>query len=122
VADKFVEVVGKMDNIDDPDATNDFVFPIVPTFSNNDILPGNIFTPGPNKRTRHYLNVWKRFVPQAQKHSFARGGWFCTEVIPKNKLAVVSLNTLYLFDPNSAIDGCDIKSEPGYEHMEWLRI
>jgi endopolyphosphatase len=121
VVHKFVEVFGKTDNIDDPDPTNDFVVPIVPTFGNNDILPHNIFTPGPNKWTRHYLDVWKRFVPQAQKHSFARGGWFFTEVIP-NKLAVFSLNTLYFFDSNSAVDGCDLKSEPGYEHMEWLRI
>ncbi|KIX95232.1 uncharacterized protein Z520_09149 [Fonsecaea multimorphosa CBS 102226] len=121
IVDKFVEAFGKPDNIDDPDPTNDFVVPIVPTFGNNDILPHNIFSPGPNKWTRAYLDVWDRFIPQAQRHSFARGGWFFTEVIP-NKLAVFSLNTLYFFDSNSAVDGCDLKSEPGYEHMEWLRI
>ena len=121
IVDKFVEVFGKPDNIDDPDPTNDFIVPIVPTFGNNDILPHNIFSPGPNKWTRAYLKVWNHFVPQAQRHSFARGGWFFTEVIP-NKLAVFSLNTLYFFDSNSAVDGCDLKSEPGYEHMEWLRI
>ncbi|EXJ59031.1 hypothetical protein A1O7_06462 [Cladophialophora yegresii CBS 114405] len=120
IVEKFVDTFGKPDNIDDPDPTNDFVVPIVPTFGNNDILPHNIFTPGPNKWTRAYLDVWNRFVPQAQRHSFARGGWFFTEVIP-NKLAVFSLNTLYFFDSNSAVDGCDLKSEPGYEHMEWLR-
>ncbi|KIW67634.1 hypothetical protein PV04_06871 [Phialophora macrospora] len=121
IVENFVDTFGKPDNIDDPDPTNDFVVPIVPTFGNNDILPHNIFTPGPNKWTRAYLKVWDRFVPQAQRHSFARGGWFFTEVIP-NKLAVFSLNTLYFFDSNSAVDGCDLKSEPGYEHMEWLRI
>ncbi|ETI22001.1 hypothetical protein G647_06071 [Cladophialophora carrionii CBS 160.54] len=120
IVEKFVDTFGKPDNIDDPDPTNDFVVPIVPTFGNNDILPHNIFSPGPNKWTREYLDVWNRFVPQAQRHSFARGGWFFTEVIP-NKLAVFSLNTLYFFDSNSAVDGCDLKSEPGYEHMEWLR-
>ena len=120
IVDKFVETFGKSDNIDDPDPTNDFVVPIVPTFGNNDILPHNIFTPGPNKWTRAYLDVWNRFVPQAQRHSFARGGWFFSEVIP-NKLAVFSLNTLYFFDSNSAVDGCNLKSEPGYEHFEWLR-
>ena len=118
---KFVEVFGKDDNLDDPDPTNDFVVPIVPTFGNNDILPHNIFTPGPNRWTRKYEDIWRRFVPQAQRHSFARGGWFFTEVIP-NRLAVFSLNTLYFFDSNSAVDGCDAKSEPGYEHFEWLRI
>ncbi|KAL6242106.1 Endopolyphosphatase [Rhinocladiella similis] len=121
IVDKFVETFGKSDNIDDPDPTNDFVVPIVPTFGNNDILPHNIFTAGPNKWTRSYSSIWNKFVPEAQRHSFERGGWFFTEVIP-NKLAVISLNTLYFFDSNSAVDGCDLKSEPGYEHMEWLRI
>jgi endopolyphosphatase len=121
IVHKFVEVFGKTDNIDDPDPTNDFVIPIVPTFGNNDILPHNIFEPGPNKWTKKYEDIWRRFVPQEQRHSFARGGWFFTEVIP-NKLAIFSLNTLYFFDSNSAVDGCDAKSEPGYEHMEWLRI
>ena len=53
--DKFVEVFGKTDNIDDPDPTNDFVIPIVPTFGNNDMLPHNIFAPGPNKWTKEYM-------------------------------------------------------------------
>ncbi|KAK6369713.1 uncharacterized protein PV06_01930 [Exophiala oligosperma] len=121
IVDKFVETFGKSDNIDDPDPTNDFVVPIVPTIGNNDILPHNIFSAGPNKWTRTYSSIWNKFVPEAQRHSFERGGWFFTEVIP-NKLAVISLNTLYFFDSNSAVDGCELKSEPGYEHMEWLRI
>ncbi len=121
VVEKLVEVFGKDDNIEDPDPTNDFVVPIVPTFGNNDILPHNIFQPGPNRWTRDYADIWRKFIPEAQRHSFARGGWFFTEVIP-NKLAVFSLNTIYFFDSNSAVDGCDRKSEPGYEHMEWLRV
>ena len=118
---KFVEVFGKDDNIDDPDPTNDFVVPIIPTFGNNDILPHNIFEAGPNKWTKKYSSVWKHFVPEEQRHSFERGGWFFVEVI-RNRLAVFSLNTLYFFDNNAAVDGCDAESEPGYEHMEWLRV
>ncbi|KAK5090933.1 Endopolyphosphatase [Lithohypha guttulata] len=118
---KFDEVFGKPDNRHDPDPTNDFIIPIVPTFGNNDILPHNIFEPGPNRWTRKYLTIWEKFVPQEQRHSFARGGWFFTEVIPK-RLAVFSLNTLYFFDSNAAVDGCDNPHEPGYEHFEWLRI
>lgn len=121
IVEKFVEVFGKSDNIDDPDPTNDFIVPIVPTFGNNDMLPHNIFEPGPNKWTKKYAGIWEKFIPQEQLHSFARGGWFFTEVIPK-QLAVISLNTMYFFDSNSAVDGCEAKSEPGYEHMEWLRI
>jgi endopolyphosphatase len=121
VVHKFVEVFGKDENLGDPDPTNDFVVPIVPNFGNNDILPHNIFEPGPNRWTRDYADIWEKFIPEAQRHSFARGGWFFTEVIP-NKLAVFSLNTIYFFDSNSAVDGCDAKTEPGYEHMEWLRV
>lgn len=121
VVQKFVEVFGKSDNIDDPDPTNDFVVPIVPTFGNNDILPHNIFREGPNRWTKKYTGIWRNFVPEAQRHSFQRGGWFFVEVIP-NQLAVFSLNTLYFFENNAAVDGCNKKSQPGYEQMEWLRI
>ena len=118
---KFVEVFGKTDNINDPDPTNDFLIPIIPTIGNNDVLPHNIFKPGPNRWTKTFASIWRKFIPEEQRHSFTRGGWFYTEVIP-NKLAVFSLNTLYFFESNGAVDGCNVKSEPGYEHMEWLRI
>ncbi|KAI4181803.1 MAG: hypothetical protein LQ346_006696 [Caloplaca aetnensis] len=118
---KFVEVFGKDDNINDTDPTNDFTIPIVPNLGNNDILPHNIFTQGPNRWTRAFSHVWRKFIPEAQRHSFERGGWFFVEVIP-NKLAVFSLNTLYFFNSNTAADGCADSSEPGYEQFEWLRI
>lgn len=138
---KFVEVFGKPDNANDTDPTNDFVIPIVPTYGNNDILPHNIFEKGPNRWTTEYLDVWRQFIPEEQRHQFQRGGWFSVEVIP-NKLAVFSLNTMYdqhdyqgicrarvakprcryFFDSNSATDGCAAKSDPGYEHFDWLRI
>lgn len=121
VVSKFGEVFGKPDNKHDDDPTNDFIVPIIPTYGNNDILPHNILTPGPNRWTRKYLTIWEKFIPQEQRHSFARGGWFFTEVIPK-KLAVFSLNTLYFFESNGAVDGCYDPNDPGYEHFEWLRI
>ena len=121
LVNKFVEVFGKDDNINDTDPTNDFTIPIVPTFGNNDIMPHNIFHPGPNWWTKKFLHIWNKFIPEEQRHGFDRGGWFFVEVIPK-QLAVFSLNTIYFFENNAAVDGCAKKSEPGYEHMEWLRI
>jgi endopolyphosphatase len=118
---KFVEVFGKGDSIVDRDPNNDFIVPVIPTFGNNDILPHNIFEAGPNKWTRSYASIWEKFIPEEQRHSFERGGWFFVEVI-RNKLAVFSLNTLYFFDSNSAVDGCEAKDQPGYEHLEWLRV
>ncbi|EEP81038.1 predicted protein [Uncinocarpus reesii 1704] len=95
--------------------------PIVPTIGNNDMMPHNIFRAGPNRWTRIYASMWNRLIPEEQRHSFIQGGWFYVEVVP-NRLAVISLNTMYFFDSNNAVDGCNHKSEPGYEHMEWLRI
>lgn len=93
VVQKFLEVFGKPENLDDPDPTNDFTIPIVPTLGNNDILPHNIFLEGPNKWTKTFVDVWRQFIPEEQRHQFVRGGWFYVEVIP-NQLAVISLNTM----------------------------
>lgn len=121
LVDKFVEVFGKKDRINDPDPTYDFIVPIIPTFGNNDILPHNIMDPGPSKWTRTFLSIWRQFIPEEQRHAFERGGWFFVEVIP-NQLAVFNLNTLYFYAKNAAVDGCADKSEIGYEEMDWLRI
>ena len=95
--------------------------PIVPTFGNNDIMPHNTMKEGPNRWTKDFLRVWNKLIPEPQRHSFVEGGWFTTEVIP-NKLAVISLNTMYFYSSNWAVDGCEAKSEPGYEHMQWLKV
>lgn len=99
----------------------ELAIPVIPTFGNNDFLPHNIMTAGPNKWFHEYSDIWKRFIPEEQRHSFEFGGWFYVEVIP-NKLAVFSLNTMFFFDRNAAVDGCASPSEPGYKHMEWLRV
>jgi endopolyphosphatase len=103
------------------DSDNGLAIPIVPTFGNNDILPHNILLSGPNRWLKTYTDIWRKFIPEEQRHGFERGGWYYVEVIP-NKLAVFSLNTLYFFKNNAAVDGCALRSEPGFEHMEWLRI
>lgn len=115
VANKFVRTF-RSDN-----PRKNLAIPVIPTFGNNDILPHNILLAGPNKWLKAYTDVWGSFIPEEQRHGFERGGWFWVEVIPK-KLAVFSLNTLYFFNNNAAVDGCALRSEPGYEHMEWLRI
>lgn len=140
LVNKFYEVFGKDHQEPDDDPTNDLVIPVIPTFGNNDILPHNIFERGPNLWTRRYLDIWRNFIPEVQKHSFDQGGWFYVEAIP-NHLAIVSLNSLYVFsavayphppmltsyrsyffNSNSAVDGCAAKSEPGYRQLDWLRI
>ncbi|GES59056.1 endopolyphosphatase [Aspergillus terreus] len=115
LTDKFI------DTFRHDDSPHGLSIPIVPTIGNNDILPHNIFKSGPNKWTKKFLEIWKKFIPEFQRHSFVEGGWYTIEVIP-NRLAVISLNTMYFYESNSAVDGCEDKSEPGFEHMEWLRV
>ncbi|TDZ61905.1 Endopolyphosphatase [Colletotrichum trifolii] len=115
IADKFVETFGDVN-----DASR-MAVPVIPTFGNNDILPHNILLPGPNKWLGYYSDIWRRFIPEEQRHSFGFGGWFNVEVIP-GKLAVFSLNTLYFFDRNAGVDDCQQPSEPGFKQMEWLRV
>jgi endopolyphosphatase len=116
IAEKFEEVFSDHD-----DPRKGLAIPIVSTFGNNDILPHNILLSGPNKWLKTYTDIWSSFIPEEQRHGFERGGWYYVEVIPQ-RLAVFSLNTLYFFNHNAAVDGCALRSEPGYEHMEWLRI
>ncbi|KAK6443460.1 Endopolyphosphatase [Oleoguttula sp. CCFEE 5521] len=119
---KMYESFGKRNGDgEDEDPNNDYVIPIIPTLGNNDVLPHNIMQRGPNQWTRAYTRMWRQFIPEAQTHSFEQGGWFYVEAIP-GKLAVFSLNTLYFFTSNAAVDGCAARSEPGYRQMEWLRI
>ncbi|KAJ8061081.1 hypothetical protein OCU04_010158 [Sclerotinia nivalis] len=112
IAGKFLETFGD---------GNELSIPVISTFGNNDILPHNILLSGPNKWLNTYTDIWDKFIPEEQRHGFQRGGWYYVEVIAE-KLAVFSLNTLYFFSHNAAVDGCALRSEPGYEHMEWLRI
>ncbi|KJZ72611.1 hypothetical protein HIM_07970 [Hirsutella minnesotensis 3608] len=113
VADKFVETFSSADGR--------LNVPVIPTFGNNDFLPHNIMNPGPNRWFQSYGDIWRRFIPEDQRHAFQYGGWYYVEVIP-DKLAVFSLNTMFFFERNAAVDGCAEPSEPGFKHMEWLRI
>lgn len=126
LAAKFAETFGSdattaSDDAHDGGQVQRLSVPVIPTFGNNDILPHNILLPGPNKWLARYANIWSAFIPEEQRHSFEFGGWYYVEVIP-NALAVFSLNTLYLFDRNAGVDDCVKPSEPGFKHMEWLRV
>ena len=114
VAQKFLDVFSDPSN-------RSLMVPVIPTLGNNDILPHNVLLPGPNRWLSYYGDIWRRFIPEEQRHSFEFGGWFYVEVIP-GRLAVFSLNTLYFFDRNAGIDDCVAPSEPGFKQMEWLRI
>lgn len=45
-------------------------------------------------------SIWKHFIPSEAAHVFERGAYFTVEVIP-DRLAVISLNTLFWYDSNT---------------------
>lgn len=121
IADKFIHVFQENPKNDSGVPIGGPPIPIIPTIGNNDIMPHNTMKEGPNRWTRTFADVWSKFIPESQRHSFVEGGWFTADVIP-GKLAAISLNTMYFYGSNAAVDGCEDTSEPGYEHMEWLRV
>lgn len=94
-------------------------FPIIPSLGNNDVYPHNMCALGPTLFTRKFFNIWERLIPHSQMHTFVRGGFFFQEVIPDH-LAVLSINTLYLFSSNPLVDNCDKRKQPGYKFFQWL--
>ncbi|AQZ12547.1 PPN1 (YDR452W) [Zygosaccharomyces parabailii] len=97
----------------------DFDVIVVPSIGNNDVFPHNMLALGPTLQTREYYRIWSPFIPQDQVGVFHRGVCFVSEVIP-GKLAVMSINTLYLFKSNPLVDTCDSKKEPGYQMLLWM--
>lgn len=112
---KFEDVFG----CDDP--FHPLEIPIVPSLGNNDVYPHNLFVQGPTLQTRELYRIWSKMVPEEQVHVFDRGVSFMAEVIP-NKLAVLSINTLYWFQSNPITDGCDKRKDPGHLQFRWLGI
>ncbi|KAJ9103657.1 hypothetical protein QFC19_004232 [Naganishia cerealis] len=81
-----------------------------------------IFGPGPNAVTNEFSNIWSDFIPAEEYHVFQRGAYYSSEVIP-DRLAVISLNTIYWYDSNKAVDGCrDGSDEPGALEFDWLEV
>ncbi|TBU49566.1 Metallo-dependent phosphatase-like protein [Dichomitus squalens] len=97
--------------------------PVVPTIGNNDVWPHNIMMPGPNGITSEFSSIWRAFVPFPAYQVFQRGGYFSVEVIPSS-VAVISLNTMYFYDSNAAVGGCEHSEpqDPGNLHFDWLDV
>ncbi|RUS27408.1 Metallo-dependent phosphatase-like protein [Jimgerdemannia flammicorona] len=94
--------------------------PIVASIGNNDVYPHNILDSGPKNPTLNaFLGIWEAFIPEEQVHTFQEGGWYSVDVIP-GLLKVLSLNTMYFYKSNAAVDGCDDHDDPGTQEIEWI--
>ncbi|KAI9000980.1 hypothetical protein BD414DRAFT_473259 [Trametes punicea] len=83
--------------------------PVVPSIGNNDVWR-SVLWPGPNSITARFSSIWRAFVPFPSYQVFQRGGYYSVEVIP-DAVAVISLNTMYFYDSNTAVGGC-ARSDP----------
>lgn len=111
----------KMQEIFGSDKYSPEFIPVIPTVGNNDVYPHNIMFAGPNSKTiSTYKSMWKTWIPPEQSHTFDRGAYFHIPVAPK--LVVVSLNSLYFYENNKAVDGCSSRDEPGTLQLDWLAI
>lgn len=117
VADMFAKIFGKRRNEEGKVVAE--AIPVVPTFGNNDIYPHNIMLKKAHPTTSKFAHIWKDFIPEDEIHLFADGGYFSIQIIP-DRLAAISLNTMYFFSSNSAISGCNRAKDPGYVQFEWL--
>ncbi len=117
IASKFVKVFGTKSD----DGSTVMTIPVVPSIGNNDVYPHNVVKSNPTEITKGLYNAWRKFIPQEQYHIFKNGGYYIKEIIP-NKLAVISLNTMYWFKRNTEIENCDSKFDPGRKHFKWLGV
>ncbi|KAG8801947.1 Endopolyphosphatase, partial [Serendipita sp. 399] len=100
--------------------------PIVPSIGNNDIWPHNVMAPGPNGITKEYIKCATKFMLAEcllTMFVFQHGGYFSKEVI-YDHLAVISLNTMYWYDANKAVGGCEYHApnDPGNQQFDWLDV
>ncbi|EIN10626.1 endopolyphosphatase [Punctularia strigosozonata HHB-11173 SS5] len=101
--------------------------PVVPSLGNNDVwrklLRHADLLIGPNSITYEFSTIWRAFVPFSSYQVFQRGGYYSVEVIP-NSVAVIALNTMYFFDSNKAVGGCEYKEkdDPGNLQFDWLEV
>ena len=65
--------------------------------------------------------LWKHFIPEDLRHVFERGVYYSVEVIP-DRLAVISLNTLFWYDSNTcALRVYDCRSPSRARTLGWTR-
>ncbi|EJD01156.1 uncharacterized protein FOMMEDRAFT_21595 [Fomitiporia mediterranea MF3/22] len=97
--------------------------PVVPTLGNNDVWPHNIMAAGPNSITNEFSSIWMNFIPFESFQVFQRGGYYSVEVVP-DEVAVISLNTMYFYDSNKAVGGCEYGEgdDPGNLQFDWFEV
>ncbi|KAI8148488.1 Metallo-dependent phosphatase-like protein, partial [Fennellomyces sp. T-0311] len=90
--------------------------PVIPSLGNNDVYPHNRIV-ADDSILPFFENIWRPWIPKAQRKTFLHGGYFETDV--GKKLRVISLNTMYFIKKNKSVKSC-AKAGPQSEHMRWF--
>jgi hypothetical protein len=94
--------------------------PVIPSFGNNDVFPHNQIG-GPEKDgdlLSFYEQIWRPWIPKDQRNTFKQGGYFMVQVAPR--LHVLTLNTMYFYIKNHAIEHCHHLESPAYQQLVWF--
>ncbi|KAF9518808.1 hypothetical protein BS47DRAFT_1370951 [Hydnum rufescens UP504] len=94
--------------------------PVVPSLGDFIFYRMTPLTHAPHASLSPPHRIWSRFIPFESYQVFQRGAYFSLDIIP-NELGALSLNTLYWYDNNKAVEGCK-KGEPGSLELDWLEV
>lgn len=94
--------------------------PVIPSFGNNDVFPHNQIG-GPDTDgdlLSFYEQMWRPWIPKDQRSTFRQGGYFMVNVAPR--LNILTLNTMYFYVRNKAVDNCLHPKSPAYLQLIWF--
>ncbi|KAI9282625.1 Metallo-dependent phosphatase-like protein [Sporodiniella umbellata] len=91
--------------------------PVIPSFGNNDVYPHNQMSDKDTDLLDFYTSLWKHWIPADQRATFRQGGYF-TLRLPQ--LHIISLNTMFFFKRNKAVDSCKHPKSPAFKQLVWF--
>ncbi|KAF8341399.1 Metallo-dependent phosphatase-like protein [Cantharellus anzutake] len=94
------------------------VFRSIRSLRANFVAPYTSFSSCPNTMIHRISSAWTSYIPFESYQVFQRGAYFALDLIPR-KIGALSLNTIYWYEKNKAVDGCK-KGEPGRLELEWM--
>lgn len=94
--------------------------PVIPSFGNNDVYPHNQIA-GPDvdgDLLTFYEKLFRPWIPDDQRSTFRKGGYYITQVAPK--LKVLTLNSMYFYKKNKSVKSCLHPKSPGAIQLSWF--
>ncbi|KAI8975532.1 Metallo-dependent phosphatase-like protein [Mycotypha africana] len=100
--------------------TNDKI-PVIPSFGNNDVYPHNQIGGSDVDGDLLYFfeRLWRPLIPIRQRTTFKEGGgYYIVKVAPR--LNVITLNSMYFYYKNKAVNNCVHIDSPASGQLRWF--